>query len=75
MENGRVKDYEIFFSGDGKSWGKPAASGHFENYSDEEQEAALARPVTARFMKFVVKSEVHGNTFAAIAELDIVPAK
>jgi hypothetical protein len=35
----------------------------------------LSQPVTARFMKFVVKSEVHDNTFAAIAELDIIPAK
>ena len=75
MENGRVKDYEIFFSADGKTWGHPAASGCFENYSDEEQQATLSQPVTARFMKFVVKSEVHGNTFAAIAELDIIPAK
>jgi beta-galactosidase len=75
MENGRVKAYEIFFSVDGKTWGRPAAAGRFENFSDEEQQATLVRPVAARFMKFVVKSEVHGNTFAAIAELDIVPAK
>ena len=75
MENGRVKDYDIFFSADGRKWGKPAASGRFENSCDEQQEAALTRPVTARFMKFVVKSEVKGNTFASIAELDIVPAE
>jgi len=75
MENGRVRDYAIYFSEDGKTWGQPATSGHFENYADEEQEAKLVRPVTARFMKFVVKSEVNGNSFAAIAELDIVPAK
>ena len=55
MENGRVKDYEIFFSTDGKTWGRPAAAGRFENSSDEEQEAKLVRPVAARFMKFVAK--------------------
>jgi len=33
------------------------------------------RPVAARFMKFVVKSEVRGNTFASIAELDVVLAE
>ena len=75
MDNGRVKDYDIFFSDDGKAWGKPAAGGSFENACDEVQVAALAKPVTARFMKFVAKSEVKGRTFAAIAELDIVPAK
>jgi beta-galactosidase len=75
MENGRVKDYEVFFSADGATWGQPAVTGHFENYSDDEQRATLLRPVAARFMKFVVKSEVHGNTFASIAELDIIPAE
>jgi beta-galactosidase len=75
MENGRVKDYEVFFSSDGKTWGKPAVAGSFENSADDEQQAELARPVTARLMKFVVKSEVRGNTYASIAELDIIPAK
>ena len=75
MENGRVKDYAIFFSGDGKTWGRPAVAGSFENDADSDQEAALRQAVTARFMKFVVKSEVNGNTFASIAELGVVPAK
>ncbi|MHB1034398.1 MAG: glycoside hydrolase family 2 TIM barrel-domain containing protein [Pirellulales bacterium] len=75
MENGRVKDYDIFFSADGKTWGQPVATGRFENDSAEEQQATLVRPVAARFMRFVVKSEVRGNTVASIAELDIVPAK
>ena len=76
MENGRVKDYEIFFSDDGKTWGQPGRQpAALRTHADEEQEATLSRPVTARFMKFVVKSEVNGNTFASIAELDIVPAK
>ena len=73
-ENGRVKDYDIFFSADGKTWGHPAATGHFENDADEEQQATLIRPIIARFMKFVVKSEVRGNTFASIAELNVIPA-
>jgi hypothetical protein len=75
MENGRVGNYEVFFSGDGKEWGKPALAGRFENTSDDVQEAGLPQPLTARYMKFVVKSEVQGNPFASIAELDIVPAK
>jgi hypothetical protein len=31
--------------------------------------------VTARFMKFVAKSEVNGNPFASIGDLDIIPGE
>lgn len=72
-ENGRVKDYQVFFSDDGKSWGKPALSGTFAN-TDAEQRAKLDKPLTARFLKFIVLSEVHGQPFASVGELDIVPA-
>jgi beta-galactosidase len=73
-DNGRVKDYEVYFSKDGKSWGTAALSGQFQNHSNE-QRAALPSPVKARFMKFVVKSEVNNKTFASIGELDIIPDK
>ena len=51
MENGRVRDYEVYFSGDGKTWAKPALAGRFENDADEAQEAQLPRPVVARFQR------------------------
>jgi beta-galactosidase len=72
-ENGRVKDYKIFFSADGKQWGQPALAGSFTN-TDAEQQAKLDKPLTARYMKFVVESEVNGRPFASIADLDILPA-
>ena len=73
MDNGRVKDYEIFGSDDNKSWQPMAKPGRLANSADE-QVIQLPTPVTARYMKFVAKSEIHGKPFASIAELDIIPA-
>lgn len=73
-ENGRVKDYQAYFSEDGKTWGQPALSGTFAN-TDAEQRAKLDKPLTARYLKFVVLSEVHGQPFASIGELDLLPAE
>ena len=72
--NGRVKDYEIFVSADGKQWGQPVAKGTFKN-NGNEQTLKLAKPATARYLKFVALSEVSGHKFASIAELDVVEAK
>ena len=74
IENGRVKDYEIYFSNDGKNWGSPALKGHFQSRTGE-QFVRIPKPVVARYMKFVALSEVHGNPFASVAELDVLPAR
>jgi len=71
-ENGRVRNYEIYFSNDGKTWGTPAAKGHFQSRTGE-QLAKLPKPLVARYMKFVALSEVRGNNFASVAELDVLP--
>jgi beta-galactosidase len=70
--NGRVNAYKVYFSEDGKQWGEPALSGKFQN-NDADQQAKLEKPRTARYMKFVVESEVNNHPFASIAELDIIP--
>ena len=69
--NGRVKDYEIYFSPDGKRWGKPAAAGSFPK-GEPQTTVRLAEPQKARYMKFVALSEQADQPFAAVAELDIV---
>jgi len=74
MANGRVRDYEIYLSGDGKTWGEPAAKGRFRGPSGEHT-VRLAAPITARFMRFVALSEVNGQDYASVAELSIVPAQ
>ena len=74
MSNGRIADFQIFASRDGKSWGAPAASGH---WSDDPKKKAVpfAAPVAARFLKLVAKYEVNGHAWAAVAELDVILAK
>ena len=72
--NGRVKDYEIYVSTDGKEWGAPVAKGSWKN-SGSEQTAKLKTPAKGRYLKFVAVSEVEGQKFASIAELDVQEAK
>jgi beta-galactosidase len=71
--NGRVRDYEIYLSEDGKQWGDPAAKGSMGRRPREET-IRLPQPVRARFMKFVVLNEQTSQPFGAIAELDVIEA-
>ena len=73
-QKGRVKEYEIYVSDDGKKWGKPVAGGQVEN-REGEQKILFAQPVTARHLKFVAKSEIRNNPFAAVAEIELIEAK
>jgi len=44
-------------------------------FKGNEQAIKLAKPATGRYLKFVALSEVTGQKFASIAELDVVEAK
>ena len=68
--NGRVIDYEVYFSNHPKIWGEPAASGSFRDISDI-QTVAITKKVEARYMRFVAKSVVNNNKYASAAELYI----
>ena len=72
--NGRVKDYEIYMSADGKEWGAPVAKGSWKN-SGSEQTAKFRAPVSGRYLKFIALSEVAGQPFASLADLDVQEAK
>ena len=68
--NGRVINYEVYFSNNPKVWGEPAASGSFNDVSDI-QTVAISKKVEARFLRFVAKSVVNNNKYASAAELYI----
>lgn len=72
--NGMVKSYEFYLSNDKNSWGSPVASGEFKN-TTALQTAKLNTPQTARYLKFIAKSEINGNAWSSCAELgiEIVP--
>jgi beta-galactosidase len=69
--NGRVAEYRFAVSNDAQNW-TIVAEGRFPNTA-HRQTVNLARPVTARYLRFVALSEVNGNEWASAAELDIVP--
>jgi len=68
---GRVADCEVYASNDPKSWGDAAATVRWEN-NDQWQTLSFKKPVKARYLKLLIKSEVNDHPFSSIAELDIV---
>ena len=68
--NGMVKEYEIYLSSDGKTWGTAVATGEFKN-TTALQTAKLKTAVTARYLKFVAKSEINGRAWTSAAEIGI----
>lgn len=66
--NGRVLNYEVYFSSNPKLWGGPAVSGVFSNSSEKQTVNVPAKP-EARYMKFLVRSVVDNKAYASAAEL------
>jgi hypothetical protein len=65
MDNGRVAECELFANGN------RLARTKWPNTS-ELQTLRFSQPVTTRALRIVIKSEVNGNPFASIAELDVL---
>lgn len=70
-QNGRVKDYEIFVSQDGKQWGEPVAKGTFQN-TGAPQRVVFAQPVKARYIRLRALSEQNGQEYASGAEFSLI---
>ncbi|MGM0461536.1 MAG: InlB B-repeat-containing protein [Fibrobacterota bacterium] len=70
-ENGRIHEYEVYLSRDGNSWGAPAVSGLWRNSSDL-QEAVFSEKDTAQYLRLVALSEVNGEVWASVANLDVL---
>ena len=68
--NGRVRNYDVYFSNSPDSWGAPAASGTFENSGDPQTISIPSKP-TARYFRFVIRSVVDNRDYASVAELSI----
>ncbi|MFV0468942.1 MAG: glycoside hydrolase family 2 TIM barrel-domain containing protein [Dysgonomonas sp.] len=72
--NGRIADYDVYFSNDPNAWGQPAATGKFLNNSSVQTVNISSKP-TARFFKLVAKSATDGSNWASAAELGIEASK
>ena len=73
QSNGRIAVAEIFASACAGAWGLPVAELRGKDSSQSET-VWFNQTVNARFLRVVVKSEVSGQPFAALAELDIIAA-
>ncbi len=69
-ENGMVKAYEVFLSTDGQEWGTAVVNGSFQKITSL-QTAKLKTVTTARYMKFVAKSEINNGAWTSAAEISI----
>lgn len=69
--NGRVKEFEIYVSQDGKNWGNPVCKGAFKN-SSAVQRVMFDKPVKARYIRFRAVSEQSGQDFASGAEFSLI---
>ena len=68
--NGRVLDYEVFFSNSPTVFGAPAAGGTLQNTSSPQTVNIASRP-EARYMKLVVYRVVDNQDYASAAEIGI----
>ncbi len=71
--NGRIAEYSIEISNDGKTWSE-VTKGKFAN-TDEIQLIPFDKSVQARYFRLIALSEQGGRDYASIAELDIIPDK
>ncbi len=72
--NGWFERGEFYVSNDPVNWGQPAARAQFP-VTAEEKKVTFDKPRTGRYIRLVATDGVAGNPWAAIAELDIIPAK
>ena len=68
---GRIKDYEIYVSNDGKNWGEPIAKGQFDRTA-EMKKVMFDKPVKARFIRFRALSAHYGVDYASAAEFALI---
>ena len=68
--NGRVLDYEVFFSNSPTLFGAPAAKGTLQNVASPQIVSVPSKP-EARYMKFVIYRVADNQDYASVAELGI----
>lgn len=70
MTNGRIAEYELYTRRDGQDWLRVAA-GRWPNDADLKT-IRFEQAIAARYLKLVALSEVRGNGFTSVAEIDLL---
>ncbi len=68
--NGRIGQYEFYASSDGINWGNPVIGGTFVNDGTEKE--VLFNQKTAQFIRLRAATEVNGNPWTSIAEINVL---
>jgi hypothetical protein len=69
-DHGIVAQYQFYASTDRTSWGTAVASGTFNG--DRNEKRVMFTGKTARYVRFVALSEINGQPWASVAELDLI---
>ncbi len=67
--NGRIAQYEFYVSPDGVNWGTPVTSGSFANDASRKDVGFSAK--TGRYIRLRALSEVNGNPWTSMAEINV----
>jgi hypothetical protein len=68
--NGWIGQYEFYVSTDGVNWGSPVAAGSFANDATNKQVSFTS--ITGRYVRLRALSEVNGNPWTSMAELQLL---
>jgi hypothetical protein len=68
--NGTVAEYSIYVSEDGITWGEAVATGTFASDTTEKEVTCTGK--IGRYVCFVALSEVNGNPWTSVAEINIL---
>jgi hypothetical protein len=69
-DHGMVAKYEFYASTDKTNWGTAVATGTFN--SDRNEKRVMFTTKTARYIRFVALSEINGQPWTSVAELDAI---
>ena len=69
--NGRIADYEIYVSNNGKVWGEPVAKGSWSG-DNSAKEVNFDTPVTARFVRLRSLREINNAGYTSLAGFDVL---
>ncbi|MBN1902874.1 discoidin domain-containing protein [Candidatus Sumerlaeota bacterium] len=72
VSNALIKDYKVEISVDGENWEEMAKGTFEENWS--EKKILFTSSQEAKYLKFTGISGYRGDKFAAIADLNLIPA-
>ncbi len=65
---GRISQYELYVSADGINWGSAVATGTFAN--DASQKLVYFSSASGQYIRLRALSEVNGNPYASMAEIN-----